>query len=442
MNPRDMELDLSRLDAELESLIGVGRSGRVTAVAGTVVRAAIPEVHLGERLRIDRVDGRTLEAEVIGFDHDEAVLMPFELMGHVRAGARVAPAGEASAIPSIDALSGRVVDALCRPLDGRAELRQAERKTTFSAAPHPLERERIHQPIATGIRAIDGCLTVGRGQRVGLFAAAGVGKSTLLAALARNVQADRVVLALIGERGCEVRGFVEDDLGAAGLPKATVVVSTSEQSALLRVRAAWTATAIAEAARARGEHVVLLVDSITRFARALRDIGLAAGEAPGRQGFPASVYAALPRLFERAGNAARGSITAFYTVLVAGDDLEEVIADETMSLLDGHIVLSRRIANRRYPAIDLLKSKSRVMRAVVAPEQVAAAAALEAALAEYEANQDKLAMGLFGNKQVEAEIVAAYKRAEAYLTQSTNAERADFDQSVTRLVREFGGRHG
>jgi type III secretion protein N (ATPase) len=261
------------------------------------------------------------------------------------------------------------------------------------------------------------------------------GKSTLLSAIARNVQADRVVLALIGERGCEVRGFVEDDLGSEGLPKATVVVSTSDQSALLRVRAAMTATAIAEAARARGEHVVLLVDSVTRYARALRDIGLAAGEPPGRQGFPASVYAALPRLFERAGNDAHGSITAFYTVLVAGDDLEEVVADETMSLLDGHIVLSRKIAARRYPAIDLARSKSRVMRAVAAPEQVEAAAALEAALAEYEANQDKLAMGLYANKQAEAELVARYQRAEAYLTQQIHTERADFGESASRLAR-------
>ncbi|MFT4538966.1 MAG: type III secretion protein N (ATPase) [Planctomycetota bacterium] len=425
---------------DLTDLIGLRRTGRVTEVIGTIVRAAVPEVHIGELCRIRRSDDSELDAEVVGFDRQDALLMPLGQMETISAGATVVPSGGKPTVPCGKAVQGRVLDALGDPLDGLGPIVGGERTRLMQQPPNPLLRARIDEPIQTGVRAIDGMLTMGRGQRIGIFAGAGGGKSTLLSMIARNVDADRVVLALIGERGREVRGFLEDDLGEEGMKKSTIVVSTADQSALLRLRAAYTATAIAEAARDRGERVVLLMDSVTRFARALRDVGLAAGEPPGRQGFPASVFARLPILFERAGTSDKGSITAFYTVLVAGDDMEEPVADETMSLLDGHIILSRKIAERnQYPAIDILASKSRLMQDLVTKDHAAAAGKALMALSTYTENYDKISMGLYDPPTTEeADLAERGQEVSRELLVQDRYEVATMDDTVQRLI-DFSG---
>jgi FliI/YscN family ATPase len=349
----------------------------------------------------------------------------------------VTPIAVAPTVPSGEAVFGRVIDALGQPIDGRGPLSTDLHAPLRSAPPHPLTRQRIREPLDTGVRAIDGLLTIGRGQRIGLFAGAGVGKSTLLGMLARNVAADRVVVALIGERGREVNEFLEDNLRDGGR-RAAVVVSTADQSPLLRLRAAYAATSIAEAARSRGEHVVLLMDSVTRFARALREVALASGESPGRQGFPSSVFSTLPQLFERAGNDDRGSITAIYTVLVAGDDFTEPIADETTSLLDGHIVLSRELQSDIRPAIDVLASVSRVMGQITDPEHRRGADGLRSALATWSANVDRIQMGLFKPPlEIDRRRADAYPRVKAFLNQKPD-ERAAFGDTIARLRAEFG----
>lgn len=418
---------------------GVVRVGRVVAVTGTVIRAELPDVRVGELVRIARKSGGDLDAEVIGFDKAGALLMALGRADAVEANARVTPAGAVLSVPCGPGVRGRVIDALGRPIDGRGDIAGAQRAALSAAPPHPLLRARMREALGTGIRAVDSCLTVARGQRVGVFAAAGVGKSTLLGSIARHVEADLIVLALVGERGREVAGFIEDDLGDGGLSRAVVVVSTSDQPALLRLKAAHTAMAIAEEARAAGQHVVLLMDSVTRFARALREVGLAASEAPGRQGFPASVFAELPRLFERAGCDEKGSITAFFTVLVAGDDLEEPVADETMGLLDGHVILSRALAARgRYPAVDVVRSKSRLMEDVVSPEHLAAAQRLIRIVATHERNYDKISCNIY-ERGTDPEIDEAIERigdAERFLAQRRD-EAAPFTQTTHALIGMF-----
>ena len=429
------------LDLPLGDLPGIAprRLGHVTQVVGTLIHAAVPEVALGELCRIRRPDGSGLDAEVVGFNRTEALLMPLGVLETVRSGAEVEPTGAKPSVPCGEAVRGRVIDALGVPLDGKGPIEAIERTPLMTRPPNPLTRQRITDPVRTGVRALDGLLTIGRGQRVGIFAAAGGGKSTLMSMIARNVEADTVVLALIGERGREVRGFLEDDLGPEGLKKSTIVVSTADQSALLRLRAAYTATAIAEAARDRGERVVLMMDSVTRFARALRDVGLAAGEAPGRQGFPPSVFATLPLLFERAGPGDKGTITAFYTVLVAGDDLEEPIADETISLLDGHVILSRKIAETgQYPAIDILASKSRLMHEIVDKEHGSAAQYMIRSLSTYKENYDKISMGLYEPATPEeGQLADKGPTVRDYLIQD-RFEAPTFDETIERLKRWSG----
>lgn len=414
--------------------------GLVSAVSGTILKARLPSVEVGEICRIRRRRKRDeLLAEVVGFDEENVLLMPLSALDGVSPGDEVVPSGSLPNVPCGEAVRGRVLDALGQPIDDRGPLVDAETASVAAAPPPPMSRARITQPLETGIRAIDGLLTIGRGQRVGIFAAAGVGKSTLLGMIARCVKADRVVLALIGERGREVRTFIEDDLGPDGMAKSTIVVSTSDQPSLLRLKAAYTATAIAEAARRRGEHVVLMMDSVTRFARALREVGLAANEPPGRQGYPPRVYAELPQLFERCGNAEVGSITAFYTVLVAGDDLEEPIADETISLLDGHIVLSRRLAARgHYPAIDVPRSVSRLMNAIVARDHRDAARDANEVLGVYEENYDKIICGLYeeGTDPRIDRAIRFYPRVSEYLQQPLDDIRP-FDEAVQGLLRVF-----
>jgi len=421
------------LQKELASFRAGERSGRVEESVGTVLRATLPDAQVGEACRIRRVDGSWIDAEVIGFDRRDALLMPLGGMEGIAAGAVVEPAGGIASVPCGQAVAGRVLDAMGRPIDGGPPLSTAVEAPLAAAAPSPMLRQPVQSALPTGIRAIDGMLTLAKGQRIGVFAGAGVGKSTLLAQLAQKVQADRVVFALVGERGREVRNFLERDLDPATRARSTFVVSTSDQPALLRLRAAWAATAIAEEARARGEHVLLLMDSLTRFARALREVALAAGEAPGRQGFPASVFATLPRLLERAGTGPRGAITAIYTVLVAGDELDDPIADEAVSLLDGHIVLSRRLADRRqFPAIDLGKSRSRTMSDVVGAEHRADAATAARVLELWQSNEDRIRAGAFAADAREKRMLEALPDLQRFLYPE-NAPPAPFAETCSWL---------
>jgi FliI/YscN family ATPase len=429
---------LSPIQQRIATFQPTTRCGHVTGIAGTVIRAVVPDVGIGELCRITS-GGRSIYAEVIGFDRQDVILMPYGHLTGIAGRSDVIPVGHSLTVPAGQNVSGRVINALGQPLDGRGPIDRKVEAPLMSRPPNPLLRGRINQPVQTGVRAIDALMTIGKGQRVGIFAAAGVGKSTLLGMIARHVKADRVVVALIGERGREVNEFLQDSLGGAGLAKATVVVSTSDEPALLRARAAYAATAIAEAARARGEHVVLMMDSVTRFARALREIGLATGEPPGPRGFPASVYAALPMLFERAGNDQRGSITALYTVLVAGDDLKEPVADESISLLDGHLVLSRRLAERgQYPALSIPESISRVMPQLVSEQHLKAAAIARRILGLYEQNYDKISTGFYDpDSEEERRLVARVGDVNRFVAQLSD-ESADFQSTQERLVREFG----
>ena len=359
--------------------------GRVEQVVGTVIRAVAPGVRVGEICVLRNPwDGWTLKAEVVGFLKDAALLTPLGELQGISPETEVLPTGKIHSVPVGDGLLGRVLDGLGDPSDGGPPLEFQDRYPVYAEPPSPMTRRLIDRPMPLGLRCLDGMLTCGEGQRMGIFAAAGGGKSTLLSSIIKGSAADVCVLALIGERGREVREFVERDLGPEGRKKAVLVVSTSNRSSMERLKAAYTATAVAEWFRDQGRRVLLLMDSVTRFGRALREIGLAVGEPPTRRGFPPSVFSTLPRLMERAGNSDKGSITALYTVLVEGDDMTEPIADETRSILDGHIVLSRKMAAaNHYPAVDVLASVSRVMGAVTTSRHRELAGEIRRILAKY-----------------------------------------------------------
>jgi type III secretion protein N (ATPase) len=370
--------------------------GRVTAAAGLSIEVALAGARLGELVELRIPGGRVLLSEVVAIRGEAAVLLPYGDATGIGADAEVHRAGGPLAIRAGDALRGRVLDGLGRPIDGRPLPDGLEEWAVDRAPPGALARRRVGRPLVTGLRALDGLLTLAEGQRIGLFAGSGVGKSTLLGEIARRAECDVTVVGLVGERGREVGEFLEEALGPEGRARSVVVAATSDAPALLRLKAAHVATAIAERFAEGGASVLLLVDSVTRYARAWREVALAAGEPPARQGYPASVFQALPRLLERAGTRERGAITAVYSVLVAGGDLDEPIADEVRGILDGHVVLDRRIAaGGRFPAIDPLQSVSRVMPAVASEPHRAAAARLRELLAAWERNRDLLAMGAY-----------------------------------------------
>ncbi len=360
--------------------------GKVVQVIGTIIKASVPHVKIGELCRlVNKKDQTELLAEIVGFSEEHALLTPMGDMIGLSSDTLVIPTGRVHSVPVGKALLGRVLDGLGRPCDDLDEDLEIDNYyPVYANSPNPLTRRLIDAPLPLGIKAIDGLLTCGEGQRMGIFAAAGGGKSVLLGMITRAAKADVVVIALIGERGREVREFIERDLGPEGLKRAVVVVATSDRPAVERVKSAYVATAIAEYYRDQGKKVLLLMDSVTRFARAQREIGLASGEPPTRRGFPPSVFADLPRLLERAGNSDKGSITGLYTVLVEGDDMTEPVADEVRSILDGHIILSRKLgAKNHYPAIDVLASISRVMSHLVSQPHQVAAARLRELLAKY-----------------------------------------------------------
>ena len=373
-------------------------SGSLVRVRGLILEAQGLDVSLGERCRISTDNNRFIDAEVVGFHGDSVQLMALDEVQGLMPGARVHPVPGDIRIPVGPELLGRVIDGNGRPLDGAGAL-LASNYTTLSTRPiNPLERALVRQALDVGVRAINALFTVGRGARMGLFAGSGVGKSVLLGMMARNTDADVIVVGLIGERGREVKEFIEDILGAAGLARAVVVAAPADAPALTRIRGARLATAIAEYYRDQGQNVLLLMDSITRYALALREVALAAGEPPAARGFPPSVFAKLPALVERAGNgpAGGGSITAFYTVLMEGDDQQDPVADNVRAILDGHIVLSRRLAEQgHFPAIDLQSSISRVMPAIASPVELRRMQRLKELQSRYTSQQDLIAVGAY-----------------------------------------------
>jgi flagellum-specific ATP synthase len=375
----------------------VQRVGTVTGVAGLIIESDGPNVGLGELclIRSGR-DEFSVRAEVVGFREHRVLLMPLGETAGLHVGCEVA-ATDMPPIPRVGPeMLGRVLDALGRPFDGLGLLPVERTATRSSQPPHPLRRQRIKVPFVTGVRAIDSFIPFGRGQRLGLFAGSGVGKSTLMGMIARASEADVVVIALVGERGREVREFIEKDLGPEGMKRAVVVVATSDTSAPLRLRAATTATSIAEAWRDAGKNVLFMMDSVTRYAMAQREIGLAVGEPPATRGYTPSVFAMLPRLLERAGAGETGAITALYTVLVEGDDMNEPVADAVRGILDGHIVLSRALAHfNHYPAIDVLESVSRLTRDVCTPEEISLTGKAREQLALYRKNEDLVSIGAY-----------------------------------------------
>ncbi|MBI5531531.1 MAG: FliI/YscN family ATPase [Deltaproteobacteria bacterium] len=409
-------------------------SGRVESVVGLAVRVSLAAARVGDVIVIQR-RGPPLLAQVVGIDGGQAVAMPLGDLVGVGAGDRVETRGSALEVRVGDELLGRVLNGLGEPVDGRPALQAGASRPVESPAPPALSRRPVDRPLATGVRVIDGLMTLGEGQRVGLFAGSGVGKSMLLGAIARGTAADVVVVALVGERGREVGEFLDKSLGEQGLAKSVVVVATSDAPALERLAAAQVATAVAEHFRDQGAKVMLLVDSVTRFARAQREVGLAAGEPPARRGYPPSVFAMLPRLLERSGQGDKGSITAIYTVLVEGGDMDEPIADEVRGILDGHIVLDRAIAARgRYPAVDVLNSLSRVMSGIVGKEHREAAARARRVMGTFEAKRDLIALGAYAkgsDRELDAAI-AMMPKIEAFLGQAPD-ERTALDETVARL---------
>ena len=398
MPPPEAALSLSPYLMRLREVDPAPIFGHVTRVVGLVVESQGPRARVGDVCELRRADGGTvLPVEVVGFRDGRLLSVPLGDTTGIRPGDRIVARGGVLSLPAGDALLGRVIDGLGRPLDGRGPLRTRERAPLRPEAMNPLDRDPVVAPIGTGVRAVDAMLTFGRGQRVGLFGGSGVGKSTLLGMMARGTAADVVVLALVGERGREVRTFLEHDLGPSGLERSVVVVSTSDSPPLVRLRAAYGATAIAEHFRDRGLNVLLMMDSVTRFAMAQREVGLAAGEPPTAKGYPPSVFALLPGLLERAGNVrGKGSITAIYSVLVEGDDTNEPIADAVRGILDGHIVLSRELAGRNhYPAIDILSSISRTMPDVTDVAHRQRAAAVREWMATLRDTEDLVSVGAY-----------------------------------------------
>ncbi len=431
-----MSLSLEGLRGRLADAETYRVEGRVAAVTGLSLRAVLPNARLADLVRIERRGHEPLLAEIVGFERETAVLMPYGTLEGVSPEDVVVSTSAPLEIVCSDALVGRVLDGLGRPFDGGPEL-EGERRPIAARPPHPLQRRRIDTPMPLGVRVLDALATVGVGQRVGLFAGSGVGKSTLLGQIARQAEADVVVVCLVGERGREVREFLEDALGELGREKSVVVCATSDAPALVRMKCAHVATTVAEYFRDQGKSVLLLVDSVTRFARAAREVGLAAGEPPARRGYPPSVFAELPVLLERSGTSEHGAITALYTVLVEGSDMEEPIADEVRGILDGHVVLDRALALRgRYPAVDPLASLSRTMPQVTTRAHRDAADALRALLAAYESKRDLVTLGAYtkGSDETLDHALARLDAIESFLRQ-----RPDEPSSLEACVRALQG---
>ncbi|EFQ23275.1 flagellar protein export ATPase FliI [Aminomonas paucivorans] len=397
MSPQETKQLFVSLESRLSRTELVRLNGRVVQVVGLVIESQGPDIQVGDLCEVRfRNRPTVLRAEVVGFRSDRVLLMPLGELSDIGPGCDVVAMGPTLGVHVGDSLLGRIVDGLGVPLDGKGPLVAKDFYPLFATPPHPLKRQMIDKPLSVGVKVLDGLLTLGQGQRVGIFAGSGVGKSVLLGMMARNTEAAVNVIALVGERGREVKEFVERDLGEAGLARSVVVVATSDQPPLVRLKAALTATAIAEYFRDQGGNVLLMMDSVTRVAMAQRDVGLAIGEPPATRGYTPSVFAFLPRLLERSGAGERGSITAIYTVLVEGDDMNEPVADTVRGILDGHFVLSRTLAAKNhYPSVEVGRSVSRVMPSIVSPEHLEAAGRIRELLAVYEEAQDLVNIGAY-----------------------------------------------
>jgi len=434
--------------AKLDGVVPFRKHGTVTRIVGNVVDATSLEVAVGDLCRINRSEGPPIEAEVVGFHERGIQLMPLGDFSGINPGAYVWSAARVLDVGVGPGMVGRVLNGLGEPIDGKGPIDHAQRYPLSNTPPNPLTRAPITEPLATGVRAIDGLITLGRGQRVGIFSGSGVGKSVLMGMIAQHTAADVNVIALLGERGREVREFIERDLGPQGLKRSVVVVATSDEAALVRSKGALVATAVAEYFRDEGNDVLLMMDSVTRVGMAWREIGLAIGEPPTTKGYPPSIYPQLAKILERAGTSDRGSITGLYAVLVEADDFNEPLADAARSILDGHIVLSRDLADHRhYPAIDVLGSISRLRDTVIDAEHLEAANSLQRLEASYRAHEDLISVGAYksGSDPLTDAAIAVRPEALDYLRQrpgehvTLEETRARLEQIVRKLAPEVFG---
>ncbi|WP_078547131.1 flagellar protein export ATPase FliI [Litchfieldia alkalitelluris] len=434
-------MKIESLIKELPFINQYKRYGKISRVVGLMIESRGPECSIGDLcyIHIGSNNKRKIYAEVVGFREEKVLLMPYSNINDISPGSVVESTGKPLEVRVGDGLIGSVLDSLGLPLDGTTLPKGLINVPTDQSPPNPMLRPPIRDPIDIGVKMIDSLLTVGKGQRVGIFAGSGVGKSTLMGMIARNTTADINVIALIGERGREVREFIENDLGSEGLRNSIIIVSTSDQPALMRVKAAYTATAIAEFFRDKGKNVMFMMDSVTRIAMAQREIGLAIGEPPTTKGYTPSVFAILPRLLERTGTSELGSITAFYTVLVDGDDMNEPIADTVRGILDGHYILDRNLANKgQYPAINVIKSISRVMNQIVSEEHRRNAEKLRDLLTTYMNAEDLINIGAYkrGSSKEIDEAIRYYPKIISFLKQATheNISKRDSINDLQRLV--------
>ena len=438
--PDSLDIDLGTYSQVIEASRPIRACGIVKEVVGMVIEGQGPGVPIGGICSVEVKSGNTITAEVVGFRNNRVLLMPLGDMRGIEPGSKIWVSQDRAQVGVGDSLLGRVLDATGRPIDDKGPVCFDGYYPLYAEPLNPMERPRIDTPVDVGVRAINGCLTLGKGQRIAIMAGSGVGKSTLLGMIARHTAADVSVIGLIGERGRELMDFIERDLGPKGLERSVVVVATSDQPPLIRLRGAYLATALAEYFRDKGKDVILMMDSVTRFAMAHREVGLSIGEPPTSRGYTPSVFAEMPKLLERAGRKGdKGSITGIYTVLVEGDDMNEPIADTVRSIVDGHVVLSRELAHQgHYPAIDILQSISRIMRDIAAPGQIPSYQKLVKVLSVYARAEDLVNLGAY-TRGTNPEIDFALEKIEdvkAYLRQAVD-ERSSLEESISRLITIF-----